>query len=144
MAVVRLAPGEVAYYDPVTRIHLTLANPTSGVPEWYDLSGLRRAHAVGVVVLDEAPRKAVTEDAAGVFSEAPPQVPVAAEIVVASELQAETVRGEVEQAAVVADELGSDVESSGDVGQVADGSDDALSPVEQPRNKRRKKTAAKD
>jgi len=53
MATVRLAPGQVAYYDPMTRIHLTLARPESGVPDSCDCSGLKRAHESGVIIFTE-------------------------------------------------------------------------------------------
>jgi len=141
VAVVRLAPGQVAYYDPTTRVHLTLANPTSGVPEWYDLSGLRRAHACGVVVLDETPKRAATEDVAGVSSEAPPQAPVVVEIVAASELEAEAVCDEVEQAAVVVDESQADVALSDGVAQDVGNHAGLVAAVEQPRKKGRKKSS---
>lgn len=39
IAVVRLAPGKVAYYDDYTKIHLTLSNPTATI---YDNMNLKR------------------------------------------------------------------------------------------------------
>ena len=54
MAHVRLNRGYTSYFDPITRVHLTLANPESGVPDHYNLTGLRRAHEKGVVVLVES------------------------------------------------------------------------------------------
>lgn len=58
MAKVRLAPGQVAYYDPITHIHLTLARPESSVPESYDRTGLLRAHRSGVIIFTDTSKKA--------------------------------------------------------------------------------------
>lgn len=54
MAHVRLNRGYTSYFDPITRVHLTLANPESGVPDHYNLTGLRRAHEKGVIILVES------------------------------------------------------------------------------------------
>jgi hypothetical protein len=43
IAVVRLAPGRVGYFDDITRIHLTIANPEKPVIEGMNVTNLKRA-----------------------------------------------------------------------------------------------------
>jgi len=41
--IVRLARGEVAFYDPATKIHLTIGSPTATVGKGQNLAGIRRS-----------------------------------------------------------------------------------------------------
>ena len=41
--VVRLAPGEVAFYDPFTQIHLTIGNPSVTIGKGKNLTNIRRS-----------------------------------------------------------------------------------------------------
>lgn len=43
IAVVKLAPGEVGFYDELTRTHLTIANPFAKIYEWMNTSAIQRA-----------------------------------------------------------------------------------------------------
>lgn len=43
MAVVRLAPGEVGFFDPVSLIHLTLSNPSVAIRPGQNIDRIRRA-----------------------------------------------------------------------------------------------------
>ena len=43
IAIVRLAPGEVGFYDELTRIHLTIADPQKPVTKGMNVAGLRRS-----------------------------------------------------------------------------------------------------
>jgi hypothetical protein len=43
IAIVRLAPGHVAFYDEKTSMHLTMGNPIGEVLDYYDTSRIKRA-----------------------------------------------------------------------------------------------------
>ena len=43
IAKIRLAKGEVAFYDELSRIHLTLSRPTADVYDYMNTAALRRA-----------------------------------------------------------------------------------------------------
>lgn len=51
IAVVKLAQGHVAFYDEITRIHLTLGNSTENITEDMNLSNIKRAISNKVLVL---------------------------------------------------------------------------------------------
>lgn len=43
IGIVRLGRGEVGYYDPLSKVHLTLHNPTANIYSYMNTSRLRRA-----------------------------------------------------------------------------------------------------
>lgn len=43
IAIVKLAPGEVGYYDELTRTHLTLGRPSANIYDYMNTSRLRRS-----------------------------------------------------------------------------------------------------
>lgn len=43
IAIIKLAPGEVGYYDELTRIHLTLGRPSANVLDYMNTARLRRS-----------------------------------------------------------------------------------------------------
>ena len=51
IGIVGLAPGEVAYYDELTRIHLTLGRPTANVYDYMNTVRLRRSVAARTLKL---------------------------------------------------------------------------------------------
>lgn len=51
IAIIKLAPGEVGYYDELTRIHLTLSRPTANVLDYMNTSRLRRSIMTKTLVL---------------------------------------------------------------------------------------------
>lgn len=51
LGIVRLAPGQVGYFDDLTRIHLTLANPEKPVIAGMNTTNLRRAVGNGSLKL---------------------------------------------------------------------------------------------
>lgn len=51
IGIVGLAPGEVAYYDELTRIHLTLGRPTANVYDYMNTARLRRSVAARTLKL---------------------------------------------------------------------------------------------
>lgn len=63
IAVVRLAPGKVAFYDEYTKIHLTLANPSAKIYEGMNLKRIKNSVKFGVlqVVVGSLATDIVTE-----------------------------------------------------------------------------------
>lgn len=63
IAVVRLAPGKVAFYDEYTKIHLTLANPSAKIYEGMNLKRIKNSVKFGVlqVVVGSLATDVVTE-----------------------------------------------------------------------------------
>ena len=51
IAIVRLAPGEVGYYDPYTKIHLTLSRKEATVYNYMNTSRLKTAIADRILIL---------------------------------------------------------------------------------------------
>lgn len=51
IAIVKLAPGEVGYYDPYTKIHLTLSRQEATVYSYMNTSRLRTAIAEKILIL---------------------------------------------------------------------------------------------
>lgn len=51
IAVVRLAPGQVGFYDDLTRIHLTIAKPVEAVYSHMNTEKLKRAVAYRRIIL---------------------------------------------------------------------------------------------
>lgn len=51
IAVVKLAQGHVAFYDEITRLHLTLGNSTEKITEDMNLTNIKRAIANKVLIL---------------------------------------------------------------------------------------------
>lgn len=49
IAVVKLAPGKVAFYDDYTKIHLTLSNPTASIYEGMNLKRIKNSVKFGVL-----------------------------------------------------------------------------------------------
>lgn len=49
IAVVRLSRNKIGYFDPLTRIHLTIANPTAEVTSDFNVSNLKDALKYGVI-----------------------------------------------------------------------------------------------
>lgn len=45
IAVVRLAPGHVAFFDEITRTHLTIGNPLAEIQDYMNFDGIKRAVA---------------------------------------------------------------------------------------------------
>lgn len=43
IAVVRLAPGQVAFFDEKTSLHLTMSNPIGNVLDYFETTRIRRA-----------------------------------------------------------------------------------------------------
>lgn len=72
IAIVKLAPGKVAFYDEYTKIHLTLSNPTAKIYEGMNLKRIKNSVKFGVLqvvvgslatdVVTEVPVKTVIED----------------------------------------------------------------------------------
>lgn len=53
IATIKLAPGQVGFYDPLSRIHLTLGNPTATVYSGTNCAALRRNVKAGILrILD--------------------------------------------------------------------------------------------
>ncbi len=53
IATIKLAPGQVGFYDPLSRIHLTLGNPTATVYSGTNCAALRRNVKAGIIrILD--------------------------------------------------------------------------------------------
>lgn len=53
IATIKLAPGQVGFYDPLSRIHLTLGNPTATVYSGTNCATLRRNVKAGIIrILD--------------------------------------------------------------------------------------------
>jgi hypothetical protein len=48
---IRLAPGNVGYFDPITRIHLTISNPEKPVLDTMNTEGLKQAVRSGSIKL---------------------------------------------------------------------------------------------
>ena len=53
IAKICLAPGNIGFYDPLSRIHLTLGSPTAYVPSGTNCASLRRNVRNGVIRLIE-------------------------------------------------------------------------------------------
>lgn len=51
IALIRLAPGRVGFYDPLSRIHLTIGSPNAYVPSGTNCANLRRNVKNGVISL---------------------------------------------------------------------------------------------
>lgn len=51
IAKIKLAKGEVGYFDELTRIHLTLGRPTANVYDYMNASRLRRSVTSKVLIL---------------------------------------------------------------------------------------------
>ena len=51
IAIIKLASGEVGYYDELTNIHLTLSRPTAKVLDYMNTSKLRRSVMNKVLIL---------------------------------------------------------------------------------------------
>lgn len=51
IGIVRLAPGEVGYFDDLTRIHLTIANPQHPIYAGMNTTNIKRSVRVGRLVL---------------------------------------------------------------------------------------------
>lgn len=49
IAVVKLSRNKIGYYDPLTRIHLTIADPTAEVTSDLNVSNLKEALKYGVI-----------------------------------------------------------------------------------------------
>lgn len=49
IAVVKLSRNKIGYYDPLTRIHLTIADPTAEVASDLNVSNLKEALKYGVI-----------------------------------------------------------------------------------------------
>lgn len=53
IATIKLAPGQVGFYDPLSRIHLTLGNPVATVYSGTNCAALRRNVKSGIIrILD--------------------------------------------------------------------------------------------
>jgi hypothetical protein len=63
MIKIQIVPGTVAFYDELTRIHLTLSNPRAEVPEDADLSNIKNGIRVGTINLIEGSLDGDQEDA---------------------------------------------------------------------------------
>lgn len=53
IAIVKLAPGNVGWYDKLTGLHLTIAHPTAEVRQGYDLKGIKKAVAFKTIEVIE-------------------------------------------------------------------------------------------
>ena len=53
IAKIRLAPGKVGFYDPLSNIHLTLGSPEAYVPSGTNCAALRRNFRNGLIELKE-------------------------------------------------------------------------------------------
>lgn len=51
LAKITLAPGQIGYHDPVSNVHLTLANPTAVVPMSANTTALKEAVRAGTIML---------------------------------------------------------------------------------------------
>lgn len=51
IAKIKLAKGEVGYFDELTRIHLTLGRPTANIYDYMNTSRLRRSVTSKVLIL---------------------------------------------------------------------------------------------
>lgn len=49
IATIKLAPGQVGFYDPLSRIHLTLGNPVATVYSGTNCAALRRNVKAGII-----------------------------------------------------------------------------------------------
>lgn len=59
IGIVRLAPGEVGFYDEISRIHLTISRPQAEVYDYMNTSKLVRAVRNKVLILVEGSLNAV-------------------------------------------------------------------------------------
>lgn len=50
-AIVRLAPGQVGFYDELTGIHLTIRRPQAAIQEGMNVSGIKTSVASGRLIL---------------------------------------------------------------------------------------------
>jgi hypothetical protein len=81
IGIVRLAPGQVGYFDDVTRIHLTIASPEKPVISGMNTANLKRAVKSGRILLttgslDATVKVATPMPVEEVQVETPVQVPV--------------------------------------------------------------------
>lgn len=72
IAKIKLAPGRVGFYDPLSRIHLTLGSPYAYVKSGTNCSALRRNVRNGLITIEEGtlgenvlPFKVITTDNGG-------------------------------------------------------------------------------
>lgn len=53
IAKIKLSSGNVGWYEPLSRIHLTLSNPIAEVKAGTKLEGIRKSLAYGTIILLE-------------------------------------------------------------------------------------------
>jgi hypothetical protein len=120
IAVIRLAPGEVGFFDPHTKIHLTMAKQTAPVYPGPNLDGIRRSVKSKRLMLISGTldtSKPIIQEAVPAVKAEEVAVPVAIEVAAAPEEIAviEPVAEEIviEEAAIeVADEVAVAAEDS--------------------------------
>lgn len=79
IAIVALGPGKVGFYDPLTRIHLTLSNPRANITDDMNLKQIRKSIASGtlkVVYGNLPPVKKAEQSVVKTIKKLTPKTPV--------------------------------------------------------------------